>query len=69
MANPWRKKNLLLSLWLSGANALAGKARSAGAAHAKRQQASLAKQAASFWSGAWLADTEPKPKPKSKRRR
>ena len=69
MANPWTKKNPLLSLWLSGANAVAGKARSAGAAHAKRQQASLAKHAASFWSGAWLADTEPKSKPKPKRRR
>ena len=31
MANPWTKKNPLLSMWLSGANAVAGKARSAGA--------------------------------------
>jgi len=52
-------------MWLSGANALAGRARSAGAA-AKRQQTSLAKQMARLWSGAWLADT--KPKAKSKRR-
>jgi hypothetical protein len=51
-------------MWLSGANALAGKARSAGAAEAKRQQTSLAKQTARLWSGAWLAQT----KPKSKRR-
>ena len=64
MANPWTKKNPLLSMWLSGANALAGKARSAGAAEAKRQQSSLAKQTARLWSGAWLAET----KPKSKRR-
>ena len=66
MANPWTKKNPFLSMWLSGANALAGRARSAGAAAAKRQQTSLAKQMARLWSGAWLADT--KPKAKSKRR-
>ena len=66
MANPWTKKNPLLSMWLSGANALAGKARSAGAAEAKRQQTGLAKQTARLWSGAWLADT--KTKAKSKRR-
>ena len=67
MANPWTKKNPLLSLWLSGANALAGKARSAGIAEAKRQQTGLAKQAARLWSGASLADTKPKAKPKRRR--
>lgn len=65
VANPWTKKNPLLSMWLSGANALAGTARSAGTAEARRQQTRLAKQAASFWSGAWLTGA----KPKSKRRR
>ena len=67
MANPWTKKNPLLSMWLSGANAAAGKARSAGAAEAKRQQTSLAKQAASFWSGGLLGVTKPKAKPKQRR--
>ena len=38
MANPWTKKNPFLSMWLSGANALAGKARIAGKAEAGRQQ-------------------------------
>ena len=70
MANPWTKKNPLLSMWLSGANAVAGKARRAGAAAAKGQQTSLVKQAARFWSGAWSADTEPeRAKSKPKRRR
>jgi hypothetical protein len=69
MANLWTKKNPLLSLWLSGANALAGRARGAGAAEAKRRRTGLAKQATRLWSGAWLADTKPKSKPKSKRRR
>jgi hypothetical protein len=67
VANPWTKKNPLLSMWLSGAHALAGRARSAGAAEAKRQQTSLTKQAASFWSGAGLAATKPKPKTKHRR--
>ncbi len=52
MANPWTKKNPLLSMWLSGANAVAGKARRAGAAAAKGQQTSLVKQAARFSDGA-----------------
>ena len=67
MANPWTKKNPLLSLWLSGANALAGRARGAGAAEAKRQRTSSAKQTARLWNGAGLADA--KPKARSKRRR
>ena len=56
-----------MSMWLSGANAVAGKARSAAAAEGGRQRTRLIKQAAGFWSGAWL--TGAKPKPKSKRRR
>ena len=67
MANPWTKKNPLLSMWLSSANALAGKTRSAGMAEAKRQQTDLARQAARFWSGASLADTKPEAKPKRRR--
>jgi hypothetical protein len=67
VANPWTKKNPLLSMWLSGANAVAGKARSAGAAGAKRQQTSLAMQAASFWSGGLLGATKPRAKPKRHR--
>jgi hypothetical protein len=70
VANLWTKKNPLLSLWLSGANAVAGRARSVGTAEAKRQQTRLAKQAASFWSSAWLTDAKPKAKKtKPKRRR
>jgi hypothetical protein len=43
MANPWTKKNPLLSLWLSAANAWAGAARGAMTAAAKRQAAKAAK--------------------------
>ena len=67
MADPWTKKNPLLSLWLSGANAFAGRARGAGAAEARRQRTSSAKRVARLWSGAWLADPGPKPKPKRRR--
>jgi hypothetical protein len=70
VANPWTKKNPLLSMWLSGANAVAGKARGAATAEAKRQQTGLVREAARFWTGAWLADAKPgAKKAKSKRRR
>ncbi|MCB4820327.1 hypothetical protein [Roseicella aerolata] len=39
MANPWTKKNPLLSLWLSAANAWAGAARGVMTAAAKREMA------------------------------
>ena len=69
MANPWTKKNPLLSMWLSAANAVAGMARSAGTVEAKRQQTSLIKEATRFWGGTWLAGSKPKAmKAKSKRR-
>jgi len=66
MKNPWTKKNPLLSMWLSGANAVAGSARSRATAKAKRQGATItkkgAKQMASFWSGALMAPRSPKKK-------
>jgi hypothetical protein len=64
MKNPWIKKNPLLSMWLSGANAAAGSARSRVTAEAKRQAATMmtngAKEIASFWSGALTAPAPPK---------
>ncbi len=54
MANPWTKKNPLLSMWLSGANAIAGKMRGPAAAAVSRQRASASKQVAQFWIDAWL---------------
>ena len=62
VANPWTKKNPLLSMWLSGANAVAGRARSAGAAEAKRQQTSLIKEAARFWGGDGWPPASPRPR-------
>lgn len=60
MANPWSKKNPFLSLWLSGANAVAGRARVSAKAAAKRTQASLAKKAVSLWTDALLAPLKPR---------
>jgi hypothetical protein len=55
MANPWMKKNPLLSMWLSGANAVAGSARSQATAQVKRQTAAMmaegTKQVLGYWSG------------------
>jgi hypothetical protein len=39
MRNPWLKKNPLVRMWLSGANAVMGSARSRATAEGKRQAA------------------------------
>lgn len=68
MKNPWTKKNPLLSMWLSGANAVAGSVRGRAAAAAKRQTRSAMtqgmKQVTDFWTGT-LTPAAPK---KRKRR-
>ncbi len=46
MRNPFLKKNPFMSMWLSGANSVAGSTRAhAAAAHAKRQSATAVKKA------------------------
>ena len=71
MKNPWLKKNPFMSMWLSGANAVAGSARSLATAEGKRQATAMrtqgAKQIADFWTGA-LAAPAPAPRKKRKRR-
>jgi hypothetical protein len=66
MRNPWIKKNPLISIWMSGANALLGSARSRATAEAKRQAATMmaqgAKQMARFWSGALMTPPSRKKK-------
>ena len=52
MANPWLKKNPFMSMWLSGANAAAGRARVRATAQTR---AAITKQVIQFWSGAWQA--------------
>jgi hypothetical protein len=56
MKNPWTKKNPLMSMWMSSANAVIGAVRSRATAESKRQAATVmtkaAKQAANLWTGA-----------------
>lgn len=56
MASPWTKKNPLLSMLLSGANAWTGAARGAAVSQARRQQSTAVtqgiKQATQFWTAA-----------------
>ena len=67
MANPWTKKNPLMSMWLSAANKAAGSARGQATAAVKRQAATArsdaTRQILHFWTGG-LA----KPAPKKRRR-
>lgn len=60
MKNPWMKKNPLLSMWLSAANAAVGTAR--GTADVTMRRA--AKQLTSAWTDAFLP-----PKPRRRRRK
>jgi len=68
MKNPWLKKNPLLSMWLSNANAVTGAARSRIAAETHRQATAMLtkgmKQAAEFWSGGMVSHNPPKRKKK-----
>ena len=68
MANPWMKKNPLLSMWLSAANQSLGAANGAAQAAARRQvataQSDAMRQIMDFWgASAGLA------KPRKSRRR
>ena len=73
MKNPWLTKNPFMSMWLSGANNVAGAARGVAAAAVKREATRASKDAAAegtkqvldFW-GAAAAGAAPKPKAKPK---
>ena len=58
MTNPWLKKNPYMSMWLSGANAVAGSMRGHAAAQVKRHSAATVAAATQevfkAWSGALL---------------
>ncbi len=68
MKNPWLKKNPFMSMWLSGANSIAGSARGRAIAASKRQASTMmtrgANEVVRFWTGALTAPT-----PKKKKRR
>jgi hypothetical protein len=64
MKNPWLKKNPFLSMWLSGANAVAGSARGRIASEAKRQSTIAINKATSdvftMWTDAMAGSRAPK---------
>ncbi|WP_244817013.1 hypothetical protein [Caballeronia sp. Lep1P3] len=62
MKNPWTKKNPFMSMWLSGANAIAGSARGHATTAATRR---AQKQVTDFWTAAL---TPPEPPRRKKRR-
>lgn len=70
--NPWLRKNPFLSMWLSGANAVAGAARGTATAYAKKQMASAVAQntkaVTDFWLAALTPPKPPKPAKRKKRR-
>lgn len=68
MSNPWTKKNPLLSLWLSGANAAAGAARSRASATGKRQASALMNEGARQMTRFWTAGLLGTPTKRTKRR-
>jgi hypothetical protein len=60
MKNPWTKRNPFMSMWLSAANSVLGRARGPVEAQAAQQRAVMTKQATRFWTGAWLVDVKPR---------
>ena len=68
MKNPWTKKNPLMSMWLSGANAVAGSARGRATAAGKRQAATLMSQGAKQLAALWTGGLASAPRPKKRRR-
>lgn len=59
MANPWLKKNPFMSMWLSGASAVAGSLRGRAAGQATREAATAmtkaTKDAFDFWTAVLMA--------------
>ena len=59
MSNPWTKKNPLMSMWLSSANAMLGSTRAQASAQVKRQasqsMSAATRQFLDFWTGAVAA--------------
>ena len=69
MANPWLRKNPYMSMWLSGANAVAGSMRGQAVAQAKRQSAHAVTNATRDIFGFWTAALTATPPAQKKRRR
>jgi hypothetical protein len=69
MRNPWLMKNPYMSLWLSGANAVAGKARGHATNVAHQQATKATQQMMQVVMEAWMAPLALAPaKPRRRRR-
>lgn len=69
MKNPWMRKNPFLSMWLSGANAAAGKVRGQVATYMRKQMVSAMTEGTKAVTDFWLeALTPTKPRSRKKRR-
>jgi hypothetical protein len=68
LANPWLKKNPFLSMWLSGANAVAGSVRGKVTQQARRQGRAVARKATTTMLDAWTAAVIPSRTRKKTRR-
>ena len=66
MSNPFTKKNPFMSLWLSGANKVAGTGRGLWQAAARKQQSAMIREADKMTTSFW---TEALKKPSSRKRR
>ena len=70
MSNPWLKKNPFMSIWLSGANSVAGSMMGHATAQAKRQtnaaMTSMASEGMKTWVDA-LSPVASKKRPKKRR--
>ena len=69
MSNPFLKKNPFMSMWLSGANAVAGSMRGRASAQAKRQVTTATTKVAQDVFDLWADALMPVPKPRKIRRR
>ena len=65
MSQPWLKKNPFMSMWLSGANAVAGSAR----AQAQRQTGAAIQKATRYMFGLWTGAMKPPAAAKRTRRK
>ena len=69
MKNPWLKKNPFMSMWLSGANRIAGTMRGQTSAQARQQVSAAVTKATSDNLKTLFGDSAPaKPRAKPKRR-
>ena len=70
MSNPWLKKNPFMSMWLSGANSVAGSMRGRAKAQARRHATTAMTNATNDMLGLWTrAMTPPAPKRTKKKSR